>query len=161
MRPSDPPRPRKPLSGGRAPAPDSVATRLEEAEKALERVRSLHEAYFLGLERRAPEPERLDLQRRLNDLRRMPTSNTALKFRIDNLVQRHVVLSAHWNRTLREIEAGTYRRDILKAERHLAARAGGGAAPNPSLPARPSSAATTSSAAPPRAVAPPPPPPKR
>jgi len=159
MRPSDPPRPRKPLSGGRAPAPDSVATRLEEAEKALERVRSLHEAYFLGLERRAPEPERLDLQRRLNDLRRMPTSNTALKFRIDNLVQRHVVLSAHWNRTLREIEAGTYRRDILKAERHLAARAGGGADPSPA--ARQSGAATTSSAAAPRAGSPPPPPAKR
>jgi hypothetical protein len=131
MRPVDPKvpkslKPRHALTGtpaARAGAPDAFASRLEEAERALERVRGLHEAYFLGMEKRAPEPERLDLQRRLNELRKQGTSNTGLRFRLENLVQRHIVLATYWSRTLREIESGTYRRDIFKATRHQTQRA--------------------------------------
>lgn len=136
MRSLDPPKPRKPApggGGGRAPAPDSLATRLEELEKAVERVRLHYETYFLGMERRSPEQDRLDLQRRINDARRAPTSNTALKFRLDTLVQKFTVLTAYWNRTMREIEAGTYRRDVAKAARHLAERAARGKAPAQAL----------------------------
>ena len=128
MRPADPnaPKPlkaRRPIAGHSAAGPDAFASRLEEAEKALERVRGLHEAYFLGMEKRAPESERLDLQRRLNELRKQGTSNTGLRFRLENLVQRHIVLATYWSRTMREIESGTYRRDIFKANRHQAERA--------------------------------------
>jgi hypothetical protein len=125
MRSLDPPKARKPLAGTRAPAAtaDSHGSRVEDLERTVERVRLLFEAYFLGMERRAPEQERTDLQRRLNEARRIPTANTALKFRFDTLVQRFTVLSAYWSRTMREIETGTYRRDVLKAERHIAARA--------------------------------------
>jgi len=148
MRPVDPmvPKMSKPLkarnplagpSAARAGGPDAFATRLEEAEKALERARALHESYFLGMEKRAPETERLDLQRRLNELRKQGTSNTGLRFRLENLVQRHIVLGTYWNRTLREIEGGTYRRDVFKATRHQAERAGRPAGPTvqPKIPA--------------------------
>lgn len=127
MRSLDAPNLRKPAAGGggggRPPAPDSLAARLDELEKAVERVRLHYEAYFLGMERRSPEQDRLDLQRRINEARRAPTSNTALKFRLDTLVQKFTVLVGYWNRTMREIEAGTYRRDVAKAGRHLAERA--------------------------------------
>ncbi|HEX2659603.1 MAG TPA: hypothetical protein VHU40_15070, partial [Polyangia bacterium] len=96
-----------------------------DVERSLERVRGLFEAHFLGIERRAPEVQRLELQRKLEAVRRTPTSNTALKFRLDTLVQRMTVLSTYWARTLREIELGTYRRDVLKAQRHLANRPAG------------------------------------
>ena len=36
--------------------------------------------------------------------------------------QRWTLLATYWNRTLREIESGTYRRDLQKAYRRLAAR---------------------------------------
>jgi hypothetical protein len=125
MRSLEAPKPRKPApgGGGRPAAPDSLATRLEELERAVERVRLHYETYFLGMERRSPEQDRQDLQRRINEARRIPTSNTALKFRLDTLVQKFTVLAAYWNRTMREIEAGTYRRDVAKAARHLAERA--------------------------------------
>jgi hypothetical protein len=100
-----------------------MAGRLDDLERTIERVRGLFEAHFLGLERRAPEPQRLEMQRKLNEARKIPVSNTALKFRSDTLAQRVTVLSAYWNRTLREIEQGTYRRDVFKAERHMADRA--------------------------------------
>lgn len=134
MRSLDAPKPRKPASGGgggRAPAPDSLAARLDELEKAVERVRLHYESYFLGMERRSPEQDRLDLQRRINEARRAPTSNTALKFRLDTLVQKFTVLGTYWTRTMREIETGTYRRDVAKAARHLAERAARARAPVP------------------------------
>lgn len=172
MRPLDPPRSppkpplktRKPIAGPGAAGSDTFASRLEEVEKAVERVRALHEAYFLGMERRAPEQERVDLQRRLNDLRRQTTSNTALKFRLETLVQRHIVLSAYWGRTLREIEAGTYRRDIIKAQRHQAQRTAAtrdtSAAPAPAagapLPSPPAAASARTATTPPQRRGPPP-----
>lgn len=128
MRPPEPPKPRKPPPGAKIAPPESLAARLDDVARSMERVRGLFEAHFLGIERRAPEVQRLELQRKLDEVRRTPTSNTALKFRLDTLVQRMTVLSTYWARTLREIEQGTYRRDVFKAERHLASRAAGGAA---------------------------------
>ena len=67
---------------------------------------------------------RQQLHHKLLELQGVPMVNTALRFRFQNLVQRFTQLAGHWNRTLREIEAGTYRRDVLKAARHMAARDG-------------------------------------
>jgi hypothetical protein len=36
------------------------------------------------------------------------------------VMQRWVLMIAYWNRTLREIESGTFRRDVARAQRHLA-----------------------------------------
>ena len=162
MRPVDPkvPKPlktRNPLGGPSPGGPDAFASRLEEAEKALERARGLHEAYFLGMEKRAPEPERLDLQRRLNELRRQGTSNTGLRFRLENLVQRHIVLATYWSRTLREIENGTYRRDIFKANRHQAERAAARAASTSVAPKAPADPPPPTTAVPAAPDLPPPP----
>ena len=107
-------------------AAQSVAARVEELEKTLERVRASYEAYFLGTERRAPELARQQLHHRLLEFQSTPIVNTALRFRFQNLMQRFTQLAGHWNRTMREIEAGTYRRDVLKAARHIAARDGAG-----------------------------------
>lgn len=102
----------------------SVAARVDELERNLERVRATFEAYFLGLERRAPELARQQLHHRLLELQGVPMVNTALRFRFQSLVQRFTQLAGYWNRTMRGIEAGTYRRDVLKAARHMADRDG-------------------------------------
>lgn len=102
----------------------SVAGRVDELEKRLERVRATYEAYFLGLERRPPELARQQVHHKLLELQGVPIVNTATRFRFQNLVQRFTQLAGHWNRTMREIEAGTYRRDLVKAARHRAARDG-------------------------------------
>ena len=98
----------------------TIATRVEELERNLERVRASFEAYFLGLERRAPELARQQLHHRLLEMQTVSIVNTALRFRYHNLMQRFTQLAGHWNRTMREIEAGTYRRDVLKAARRMA-----------------------------------------
>jgi hypothetical protein len=130
MRTPEPPKPRKPAAGAKVVPPESMASRIDDVERTIERVRGLFEAHFLGIERRAPEVQRLELQRKLDEVRRIPVSNTALKFRTDTLVQRVTVLSTYWSRTLREIEMGTYRRDVFKAQRHV----GGPATERPPMP---------------------------
>ena len=130
MRSFEGPKPRKPAVGGEKPAAtETLSAKLDDIERLMERLRARYESYFLGLDRRAPEQERADLQRRLNDARKVPTSNTALRFRLESLVQRSVVLGTHWSRTMREIENGTYHRDVAKAQRHAAERARAEAAP--------------------------------
>jgi len=121
-------RPLKPAGDGAAreavarAGAQSLAARVDELEKRLERVRASYEAYFLGLERRPPELARQQVHHKLLELQTVPITNTALRFRFQNLVQRFTQLAGHWNRTMREIEAGTYRRDVQKAARHMAAR---------------------------------------
>ena len=80
--------------------------------------------------------------------------NATMRFRFQSLLQRWVLMTTYWNRTMREIEMGTYRRDLDKAHRHLAARAArrsprtrpcGWA--SPPTGSRPSSAASSASRA--------------
>ena len=123
MRSSEAPRARKPPPETKATTSAAVAAHLAELEQSLERVRAAYEGYFLGLERRSPESARQQLHHRLLEMQSVTIVNTALRFRSQTLMQRFTQLAGHWNRTMREIEAGTYRRDVLKTERHLAARA--------------------------------------
>ena len=44
--------------------------------------------------------------------------------RLQALTQKWVLHTTYWNRTMREIEAGTCRRDVARAQRHLAERGG-------------------------------------
>jgi hypothetical protein len=128
MRSSDSPRARlpaarqNPQNTERPSTSGSIASRIDDLERTTERVRGLYESYFLGLERRPPEQARQQLHRRLLETQATTIVNTALRFRFQTLMQRFTLLGAYWNRTMREIEAGTYRRDVLKAERHLAER---------------------------------------
>ena len=45
--------------------------------------------------------------------------NTALKFRINTLFAKLISFERMWDRTLREIEEGTYKRDVFKAKMHM------------------------------------------
>jgi len=124
QRPLKPPGEKAMRDGSAKGQAQSVAARVDELERALERVRATYESYFLGIERRPPEMARQQVHHKLLELQSVPIVNTALRFRFQNLVQRFTQLAGHWNRTMREVETGTYRRDVLKAARHMAARDG-------------------------------------
>lgn len=96
---------------------------LEELQSKTELLRALYEQYFMGFERMEPLVQRKDVERRVRSLRREQIHNTAQRFRLNTLVQRLNTMQQHWARVVREIENGTYRRDVLKA----AARFGEGA----------------------------------
>ena len=87
---------------------------LEDLETRLERLRALYEQYFLGLEKLEPTVLRKEVDRKLWVLRREQIRNTGLRFKFQMLIQRYNTYQQYWTRVVREIENGTYRRDIIK-----------------------------------------------
>ena len=101
---------------------EAIAARLDDLERKVERLRALYESFFLGIERRPPHVPRQELNRLMLETQQVSIRNAALRFRFQSLSQRWTLMTTYWNRTLREIESGTYRRDLQKAYRRLAAR---------------------------------------
>jgi hypothetical protein len=101
---------------------EGIEARLEEMGRKLERMRGLYESFFMGIERSPPEVLRRDLNRQILEMQQVPIGNASLRFRYQALTQRWVLLITYWNRTMREIEAGTFGRDLAKAKRHLSTK---------------------------------------
>ncbi|MET0385502.1 MAG: hypothetical protein ABW321_06070, partial [Polyangiales bacterium] len=104
---------------------------LTDAELRLRRLKTLYEQWFMGIERMEPATPRKELEDMLARLRKEQVSNTAQRFRLQQLVQRHVSFATHWRRIGRQIEEGTYQRDVLRAKRR--AQHAGGRSAEPEL----------------------------
>jgi hypothetical protein len=98
---------------------DELDVALDELETRLERLRALYEQYFLGIEKVEPAVARKDVDRRIWVLRREKIRNTAKRFKLQTIIQRYNTFQQYWQRILREIEAGTYRRHVLRAEKQF------------------------------------------
>ena len=92
---------------------------VSELETAVDRLRSLYEQYFMGFEKLEPAVPRKDVDRKIHVLRKEHFRNTAMRFRFQMILQRYNTYQTHWQRVLREIEAGTYKRHVLRAERRF------------------------------------------
>ena len=101
---------------------EKLAADLDEAEEALQNLQILYEKYFLGIDRKAPDQERKRISVRLRELKSTFVKNTGLKFRIQSLWAKLISMERMWDRTLREIEEGTYKRDVFKAKYRQARR---------------------------------------
>ncbi len=100
----------------------NVPQELDDLDTKVDKLRTTFEMYFQGIERRPPNLERDAIKRRIQNLRRMQLRNTALKFRINQLVAKMTTYESYWDRTLKQIEEGTYRRDVFKAKHRSKAR---------------------------------------
>jgi len=97
---------------------------INELEQKMGRLRALYEQYFMGIERVPPTTIRKDVVRLINNLEGVYVRNTATKFKIRSLIQRFNSYKSYWNRVERQIEEGTYVRDIRRAERNQERRGG-------------------------------------
>ncbi len=88
-------------------------------EEEVEGLKARYEMYFLGLERREPVRDRNELKRQVAKLKGEFVRNTGLRFRIQTLHARFLSYERMWQRSAREKEEGTYRRDVLKARRRV------------------------------------------
>ena len=101
-------------------SPEVVSARLEEMERKIERLRAMYESFFSGIDRQPPNAPRREMNRLMLELQQVQIRNAALRFRFQSLSQKWTLMTTYWNRTLREIESGTYRKDIAKVSRRLA-----------------------------------------
>jgi hypothetical protein len=95
---------------------EKYAEELTELDEAIVNLQVLYEKYFLGIDRRPPEQERKRVSQKTREMRTASIRNTALKFKINTLFAKLLSFERMWDRTLREIEDGTYKRDVFKAK---------------------------------------------
>lgn len=100
-------------------SPDEFDQILHDTEVKLARLRALYEQYFQGIEKMEPHVARKDMERALDTLRRNLPRNTALRFRMQQLAARYGTYLTYWQRIGRQIEEGTYRRDVMRAKRKV------------------------------------------
>ncbi len=93
-----------------------LAEELDVLDEDLTKLQVMYEKYFLGIDRRPPDQERKKVSAQLRGLRNTLVKNTGLKFRINTMFAKLISMERLWDRTLREIEDGTYKRDIFKAK---------------------------------------------
>lgn len=101
-----------------------IEENVKELETRLDRLRSLYEQYFMGIEKIEPNVPRKDVERRFQTLRREQIRNTALRFRFHMVLQRYNTYQSYWMRICRQIEEGTYKRDLRAKVRGVAEGAG-------------------------------------
>lgn len=117
-------------------------------EEALEVLKVRYEQWFMGLERREPAREREETKRAVARLKTTFTRNTGLRFRIQSLHARFISYERMWQRSAREKEEGTYRRDVLRARRSAERAAKATASSQAAAPSTPSQAAPGASPSP-------------
>lgn len=104
---------------------EKLAEELDQVDEALTNLQVLYEKYFLGIDRKPPDQERKRVGTRLRELRTTLVKNTGLKFRIQTLWAKLLSYERMWDRTLREMEEGTYKRDVFKAKYRSARKENG------------------------------------
>ena len=78
---------------------EKFAEDLDELEEAITNLQVLYEKYFLGIDRRPPEQERLRVSRKMREMRTTMVRNTALKFRINTMFAKLLSFERMWDRT--------------------------------------------------------------
>jgi hypothetical protein len=108
-------------SGQQEPEKAEVIEELLDAlDIALDRVKVLYEQYFLGIQKQPPAYLHTDVERKIRDLAQLQIRNTALRYRFATLQQKFGSYNSYWRRTLRQIESGTYTRNLYKVGRQAA-----------------------------------------
>src|SRR5207253_5684045 len=91
-------------------------------EERLQILQVSYEKFFTGLERRPPDRERKLVGEAIRRLKGANIKNTAQRFRSQTLFARLLSFERMWDRTLREMEEGVYRRDLFKARLRMPGR---------------------------------------
>jgi hypothetical protein len=110
------PRAKQDALGNKIPNPEEE---IALVEKEIQDLRIAFEQFFLGQDRKAPLRRRDLLGERLRRFRQAGEKiPTMLRHRFDQAQSRFMSYERVWQRTLNEIEAGTYKRDVFKMKMH-------------------------------------------
>ncbi len=97
--------------------PEEQSRAIDELEASLERLHALYNQYFMGIEKLEPLVPRKSVERKINLLRKEKLKSTALRFRFQTQIQKYNTHTNYWRRICRQIEEGTYKRHLLRAQK--------------------------------------------
>lgn len=89
---------------------------LSNLERDIQKLKVDYELYFMGDAKRPPEKLRYQVNKILVKLTNSHHANTQHKFRINSLMSRFNAFTRLWDRTMLQIEQGTYKPDQFKAD---------------------------------------------
>ena len=93
---------------------EEISREIAAIDAELAKLRIRFDQHFLGIERKSPIADLEALGRRVRALKSAFLNNTALKFRVETLHQKFKTYEQLWLKTLKEIEEGTYRKDLMR-----------------------------------------------
>jgi len=96
--------------------PEEQGILVGELEKSLSRLHALYNQYFMGIEKIEPLIPRKEIDRKIQLLRKEQIRNTATRFRFQSQIQKYNTQSTYWRRICKQIEEGTYQRDLMRAK---------------------------------------------
>ena len=98
---------------------NEVQKAIEDLEPQVERLKALYEQYFMGIEKLPPAVLQKSIERVIWELRRVRFQSSRQRFKFQQIIQRYNTYGQHWARILRQIEHGTYKRDIIRAAKRV------------------------------------------
>jgi uncharacterized C2H2 Zn-finger protein len=110
-------------------------------ENKVKQLKLEYEQYFSGTRPREPQILRNEVQKTIIRHMNETIRNTAHRFRFNSINQRFQAFKRQWDAILRQIDAGTYKRHVFKADLHDRER-GVGVGPEKPTPAGGGSAST-------------------
>lgn len=97
---------------------DGANKEIEQLQAKLNELKVRYEQHFLGIEEFVPEKLHQEFIRFMRDIRNLSFLNVRDKFKIKSIEQRYQTFNNYWERTLKQREQGTYKRDVFKAQLH-------------------------------------------
>jgi len=91
-----------------------INAEITKLESMIEMLRKRYELFFFGLEKKPPNAERDQVDRKIRELLGAFITNTGQRYRLQSVVGKYNSYQRYWDRILQQIEEGTYERELLK-----------------------------------------------
>ena len=92
----------------------SVPEDIDRLERMIEQLRKKYELYFSGQERKEPAQDRVQVERMARQLHNAFITNSGIMYRLKSVSTTLTSYQTYWDRVLRQMEEGTYKREIDK-----------------------------------------------
>ncbi|HIF94648.1 MAG: MXAN_5187 C-terminal domain-containing protein [Myxococcales bacterium] len=96
--------------------PPSQEDELKILELRLNQLKLDYDKYFLGTRPTEPAMPRGEVQKTIIRFSNTQITNTALRFKFNSINGRYQAFKRQWDGVLRQIDAGTYKRHVFKAD---------------------------------------------
>lgn len=89
---------------------------ITKLENMIENLKKKYELFFFGLEKKPPNAERDQVERKLRELLNAFITNSGQRYRLQSVSAKYNSYQRYWDRILQQIEEGTYQRELLKRQ---------------------------------------------
>ncbi len=86
-----------------------------QLEDEIEKLKHKYDLYFAGIDNIDPSDKKVRIQRLIARLNEISPRNPRIKFRFQSAAARFVAMNQYWTRICKQIEDGTYKRDLFRA----------------------------------------------